>query len=341
MFSELPSVPILSGGAIPPWGYLNFEFMDDIKDVKRPQDWKSTSALTPAERQTDFDRWTETTLRLIVEKLWPLYCRHKREWRGESTAIMHPLTLADLNLMIELQEPRKGVRRFDEVVVSPLRAAQWRLNSDLFQDEDNQGGSHVYEGFKFYDRSQDDKVLAAMSHICFRNDRNKNGNVNSIFKNHLQRPRPMQMALHHNLEAFQYRDSATASTPSMCGGHCLQALISIAALVERLLDDGITLTPDTLVAFGQWAVDIGDRRVMAGLHYPSDNICSWLLCLRLCDNVFHRCEPKKLMAHAILKQSYVFAEIERYIAEGNNVFQPALAEVKRLAHDVLRSCAVD
>jgi hypothetical protein len=65
----------------------------------------------------------------------------------------------------------------------------------------------------------------------------------------------------------------------MISGHCLEGCLAGAWLAWCLQFDSQGL--DHLdwrrvhKALQQWSVDIGDRRVMAQVHYPSDNIGSW------------------------------------------------------------------
>jgi hypothetical protein len=144
----------------------------------------------------------------------------------------------------------------------------------------------------------------------------------------------MQMALRFQYFNFEYLDAASSITPSMCSGHCLQGVLEVGGALERLLDDHIPLNLDKLLAICQWAVDIGDRRVMAGVHYPSDNICSWLLFLRMADFVFHRPDIKRIMGFAIAHRSFVFKELHRWKRIGRGrVYTAALAELNSLLPD--------
>ena len=335
MPNKLPTLSIHEADVLQPWGLLNIEFMSAVQGVKLPSDWMVNSALNPKRRQDHFDTWHQDTLRIITDVLWPLYDRQTQEWQGASIEFMQDLTREDLELMLEMQRPSHGPRQFDQVVSSPVRLLQWKTHRDLFSDEDTEGGSHVFQGFQFYDRNEDDKSLGAMSHLCFQSDRNKNGNIVSLFKNHLQRPRPMQMALRFNYSQFEYHDAGTSITPSMCSGHCLQSMTSVGGLIERLLDDGISLHPEQLRVFAQWAVDIGDRRVMAGVHYPSDNIASWILFLSMCEHVFHRSEPKKAIAHAIREQSCIHRQLQSWRDSGRGaVYKCALQVVENLSAQI-------
>ena len=54
-------------------------------------------------------------------------------------------------------------------------------------------------------------------------------------------------------------------------------------------------------ALQQYAIDFGDRRVMAGVHYPSDSMITWLICDELIPKVF--AQPEQKAARKFLKAS--------------------------------------
>jgi hypothetical protein len=225
---------------------------------------------------------------------------------------METLTKADLQLMLEIQHPRRGGREFDKVPTSPVRASSAVSHHDLFTKEDDCGGTNIFSNFNFYNKTADDKTLAAVQDLSWQANDNKQTPVGYLFKSDLQRPRPMQMALRFGFHSFEYFDATSSLTPSMCSGHCLQGLISVGAVIERFLDDGVDLTPDLTFALSQWAVDIGDRRVMAGVHYPTDSLCSWVLFLRMAESVYHRPEVRDILSRAITSHSYIHREILRF-----------------------------
>jgi hypothetical protein len=69
----------------------------------------------------------------------------------------------------------------------------------------------------------------------------------------------------------------------MISGHCLEGCLAgtWAAWFLQFEADGLGHLDWARVrpALQQWVVDIGDRRVMAQIHYPSDNIGSWWVAL--------------------------------------------------------------
>jgi membrane-associated phospholipid phosphatase len=64
--------------------------------------------------------------------------------------------------------------------------------------------------------------------------------------------------------------STSAWSPSAISGHAFQGLMGCLAAYLEFPE--VTAYRADLVKL---AVDIGDRRVLAGIHYPSDNAMSW------------------------------------------------------------------
>jgi hypothetical protein len=61
----------------------------------------------------------------------------------------------------------------------------------------------------------------------------------------------------------------------------------------------------------RFLIDTGDRRVFAGLHYPSDNVGSWFVAMRLCRHVYgeHAEEVRLGLWEAIRTHSVVYQAI--------------------------------
>jgi hypothetical protein len=334
---RISKLSIHRANVLQPWGMLNIVRINSEKGVRLPPDWLKSSGLSLEARRLNFEDWENSTLALINDVLWPRYDRDRQVWVGRSTRFMHALTIADLSLMLDMQHPRSGVTHFTQLPDSPRRTLDIRAHQRLFDDED---GPEIFGSFPNYDRDavngplghSVEEVAAEMKVLGFEADFTKQDPINFRFKNHLQRPRPMQMALRFKFFDFEYLDAATSITPSMCSGHCLQGVLDGGSVLERLLVDGGPLSVPQLEAFGQWAVDIGDRRVMAGIHYPSDNLCSWLLFLLAADSLYERPEEvKKIIGHAIRTRSFIYRELHRWkkIKKGM-VYARALNELDRL-----------
>jgi hypothetical protein len=99
----------------------------------------------------------------------------------------------------------------------------------------------------------------------------------------MQRPRPYQTAWQWaQKEPFEYLVATTAVTPSLVSGHALQGAIALATVVVHLEHQlKQPLSTDLLEKLQRYFIHVGDRRVFAGVHYPSDNLSSWFTVLRL------------------------------------------------------------
>ena len=54
------------------------------------------------------------------------------------------------------------------------------------------------------------------------------------------------------------------------------------------------------------ALDIGDHRVMAGVHDPSDNLGTWVVLMGLANHVYGSTEIKAKLWQAITDESLVY-----------------------------------
>ncbi|WP_187430957.1 hypothetical protein ROLI_033470 [Roseobacter fucihabitans] len=108
------------------------------------------------------------------------------------------------------------------------------------------------------------------------------------------RPRPYTAATVFGMDDFQWTtaDSVTHTGvhPSILSGHCIQGILggcnAFAAWTARGFGNA-----EAVEALKQYAVDWGDRRVFAGVHYLTDNVGSWVLALRLIPHLYSNPAP--------------------------------------------------
>jgi len=113
----------------------------------------------------------------------------------------------------------------------------------------------------------------------------------------------------------------------MSSGHCFEGCLIAAGIYELWLSDGLTTTRDQLGALEQYGVDIGDRRVFAGVHYPSDNLASWIIGLRLVNEVCPNREVGRFLATAIQSKSWIFNLLKE---SGHDEYEPVLSVIESL-----------
>ena len=288
---------------------------DDLADAAQtdpPPDWSGN--------KHSFLNWRNATLQYIQDAIWPVFDPASMNWVGKSTSRMLDLTFADLDLLRNLYTATPDPLTLP--IIAPAGLPPLPTQQTLFRDEDVQIPKWG-RFFRSYDRSLSDNdvldLLALIKAAYF-------GKLNSILwlKSKLQRPRPWQMSMILGYNDFICYEALSADTPSMICGHCAQALLFIGGVMEDRLRTGTPMTPENWAALQQLAVDIGDRRVVARVHYPSDAIASWITILSMSEFIFAYPEVKDLLKDAIMTKSIVYKLIQQ---SGGSIYQPMLDDV--------------
>jgi hypothetical protein len=281
----------------PPYGRFSRLYQDGVKPkALAPTCWRPT--LPVREREKSYLEWRQDTVALINQALWPMWDATAGTWlRGDSSKMM-ALTLADFELFSVLE----NAAVFDLQPESPVCAASIPSHRAFFLDEDS---PRFGERYNFYDTTLPTRPLANLIPDLQFALKNMAGSVSIQIKQLLQRPRAYQVAEMLGRE-HKYEYAATSMTSSMSSGHCFEGCLIAAGICEKWLSCDYSPTELQLRALGQFGVDVGDRRVFAGVHYPSDNLASWIMDLRLVNEV---CPDKRVghfLANAIVNQSYIF-----------------------------------
>ena len=290
---------------LPPYGYMNELYMWDV-DTRRVPDTFAVAGLpgTPAQWRAFVERQVHD----IAVFLWPRFDRPSQSWQGASTNIAMSLTVADLDLIDKLRPLLLQTVRLDG---ESLKAT----HRSMFEDEDeNKPGSVPYVTLDAYLHN-----LPTESVTLVRDTIKKRiggfGPAPLRFKEHCQRPRPYQVAFMLG-RPFRYELARSAVTPALPSGHCMQGIVgrSGAFMAHRLLLEG---SVGALAGLQQYMIDYGDRRVMAGAHYPSDNLASWFCSLRLCDHLFSEAGQiaKDFIWAAITTRSAVFDAMGSHVRD--------------------------
>jgi hypothetical protein len=302
----------------PPYGTINDHFLDAMNEHSSwPTNWISPpGASVPISKQ--WSDWKDETLKIISRVLWPLR-DPKSGWHGESVRNMEALTRIDLELCRvlhgQLEENVGGTNI---------------TNRAMFETEDPSGGipGTLIPSYTSFPYRIAEKIPRIMSVSLDA----KAAPAAPQLKAVIQRPRPYQTALLLGISNYRWLRATSADSPSMVCGHCYEGGLMVGGLMERLLIEGETLNDRQWEALQQYAVDMGDRRVFAGVHYPSDNLSSWLMIMRIARHVFVRSEVKDGLWRAISKQSQVYRAIqEASCTEEGKVYRPALEELEKAA----------
>jgi hypothetical protein len=268
-----------------------------IKSAPVPADWRPPN---------NYQKWRNAKIKQIDAMLWPTYGANGSAWGSPRVA---RLFKADFSLLATLH-PQLGV---------PIKAlfGSTVTHSDLFAEEDD---GKIGFGFDYarYDPTLAPLVAAQFRIVLQAGYVNKVGTMPLQLKNVFQRPRPWQMAFIQGRSTYQYRFAASADTSSLISGHCIQGLIGVCNIYAEL---GPLMTAQSIDVLKQLAVDIGDRRVFAGVHYPSDSLSSWFTAAELVPHVFapSRAPAVKRFLHSAIKQkSVVYAAIRAHVASHQN-----------------------
>lgn len=318
----MANVKYKKGGLpLPPYGTMSEGFQTmldtgpDVPIAFQPLD-------SDPVRKVAWQHFRDATKKLITDTLWPEWEPENQEWVGTAAGWMYDLTAVDLDIVVDL---KANVLRASHPH-TPLSDPATPRQVDFGRTEDD---GPVFDQYHFYDTSLPKATIDHFADTFDQRGPEKFGTVHLQFKKIFQRPRPYQTVFltgHATLNALR---SISASTPSMCSGHCFQGVMGMGAVIERLLDEGATVSRGSLSALRQFAVDIGDRRVFAGIHYPSDNISSWIIAMRLANLVFSNLEVKAHLWKAISQQSRVYRAVS-----GVDIYRPALNHLVAAAADV-------
>ncbi|CAN7189191.1 hypothetical protein LJR225_000521 [Phenylobacterium sp. LjRoot225] len=301
----------------PPYGRMIFEWESGLgfpNEGSPPNHWNKG-------KPDDWTSWLNGVADLLGEILWPRWIPGQK-WQGSATAIMHDLTLADFELLKSL----RSVFDADAQLPGGALIAQRRL----FRCEDEEDAKDPFRTAgdetvrldmsvdvtlnKYLEAVLDDTRRSAFVKAYIDGLWNKSGNVDLELKPLMQRPRAYQMAFILNQEQFSNRQAKSALTPSMISGHCLEMCLGG---VDGFYRAKAAAFPQAAIdALAQHTIDVGDRRVFGGVHYPSDNLSSWISSLLLCPNVCDDDEGAQWLWAAIETRSAVYARVRQAVEEG-------------------------
>lgn len=290
----------------PPYGYYPLHLADILQRIPMPTDWASPAG----DRKAHFHVWRDGIVAKLAQDLWPEW--RDGQWHGQAKARMHAMTMADLDLCDVLRP----------TYFSRIRAAapHDKRHFELLPLEDEKIPA---ESLAFYSPALSREV--AFDTTWQSGAFHKAGNVSTYLKSRLQRPRAYQAAMMLG-RPFEHYWAKTANTAAMISGHAFQGLIGVASVFENLSTVREPTSAER-IALEQLAVDIGDRRTLAGVHYPSDNLGSWIVALDMAAFVFRDAPAVRAFMAAAIGRSAVHAALR---ASGAPEFQPGLAWLERL-----------
>ena len=285
--------------------------------------------LAKKDRVDSYNAWRDDRLAEITEAIWPRFDYGSRRFVGPATEFAEALTEFELRLMIEAffgDDPMLG-----KTPASPLARQGIETHARHYVHEDVEPPGFNYAQYdRTLTKAGEAHVFAQMLQAITTDVPGTKAAGHFWFKSQLQRPRPLHAALAFGLETgFTSETSARGQHPSIVSGHCFQGIMMGCAVLEHWIATDSGLTDDRRAAMGQYMVDVGDRRVFAGVHYPTDNIASWVLALALIPEVFvDGMTIRSFVRDAILTRSAVYALIAAHFP-GHQAAAPALVLLNR------------
>ena len=221
----------------------------------------------------------------IASNLWPLYDPQSQSWPNPYRLPFSDLATADIEMMASLSGNLKN---------SPC-VCNLPPHQTLFAHEDL-SNAEVINSLERYVYKKSDEVNRTPLGIFAKSELGNCVGLPIELKLRFQRMRPFQAAFLLNTANFSYLGARSAYSPSLPSGHCFQGAYVACRIYEAHLADArrLSLTAIQLENLKHFAVDVGDRRVFAGVHYPSDNIASWFAMASIIPHCFS--EHEKLLA---------------------------------------------
>lgn len=315
--SESESESESQGGAraLPPYGYMPEKFRREVALFPVPQGFRWQGRPATA---ADYTEFIESEAARMASFLWPVYDRETGKWIGSAEAGARALTAADIKVMGTL----RGM--LSQQVTCGENTLQV-THRELFRQEDESAIGTV----DLYMSGLAPDVLRALRK-AIDGGFIRLGPTHLRLKEKFQRPRPYQMS-YVARASFAYEVAVSAVTPALVSGHGLQGLVvrTLGYVAQR---NAITGAND-IACLQQYCVDIGDRRVFAGVHYPSDNISSWYTGLRLCDHLFEDPQEgavaKRFMVEAIRRSAVHAAIVQAVAQDPNSPYKSPMFELKQ------------
>jgi hypothetical protein len=290
----------------PPYGRMVAEFEERLGRGDPPDDWRSDA---------NWLAWRGKLLDLIKTVLWPIYDFDTLTWKGDATDRMIGLTDADF-LMLE------GLRPYIKLNVPKIKTPATHF--EMFQFEDHaedrlEREAGIDRGVdrtlrSYLEGLTDQRTIDTLAGWIESGMLRKAGSLPVQVKRDLQRPRAFQVSDSLGQRWFTHHQALSSTSASMISGHAFKGCtMGVASFYHAA---ALSCAPAVFDALARIAVDFGDRRVFAGVHYPSDNLGSWIAGMLICEHV---CVDggrlgREFLWRAISTKSVVYASIAEAIS---------------------------
>lgn len=298
---------------LPPYGFSS-------EQLKSPSNSRPMESWTKGE--AEFQNFIDQIGQEIEDSVWPTFNPTSKSWQGLSTKFAEEASRSEIEVCMDQLQGKKILSKIPNSPGTKTtygsKSHKWHYEVEDFIESrppgtatqmEMNGSTFPTANYCFYDETAD--PLSMKSHFISNFRKKYQGTFQ--LKLRFRRPRPQQVAFINGHYDFQYHQARsythTGNHPSLISGHCAQGLLLMGGYLEDKLKN-TPLEEMDIEALSQYAADFGDRRVFAGVHYPSDNVCSWIMCLRLAKEVFDDAELIQYMfLKAITEKSHVYRMI--------------------------------
>lgn len=304
---------------LPPYGLFSLGFRELASKLNPMSDWLPD--LCETDRKNQFLMWKLDVREKLSNTIWPYYDRESDTWCGAAKSWAKSATLREVGLMIDRYQGANSEIRKSIDICHTTEFGDTHLDQFEVEDDPNQPA-----GVNLRD------YICDLTESQFRDTRSiidaayRSKKLPGLFwfKKEFVRTRPYQTAHLASKWEFELHSALSARHSSFHSGHCLEGIIFNAAVAEHWLSKPDEYSQSQLEALGKYTVDFGDRRVFAGVHFPSDNIGSWIIALSLIPFTFADSRPiLNFVETAITKHSKVYKHIVEAYA-GDSELSPGL-----------------
>ena len=244
---------------LPPYGFMPAGWQG-IAEARAPsQLWTGT--------KKQWNAFVDELRDLVDASVWPVHAGRTGWKKGPVKENAGPMTELELDIGAELRD-----RQFGAIAV----AGDSTTHAELFYLEDDAPWAE-----SFVRHCPGLVHLAPMIERMYHKLPERVGASVLTLKMQFQRPRPYVVSHLQGRDKWTWEHAKTSLSSSMISGHGIMGCMLGCVLFSWLSEYEPELAKKYRLALQQCAVGIGDRRVFAGVHYPSDNLASWIVATRL------------------------------------------------------------
>ncbi len=290
------------------------DYYQEAVEVEQPPGWVVSTG--------EWKEWYDQTCSALSE-IWP---RPSDNWTEQR---YWQVTQADLSLMRRFQASPHWKAKTGKLYLLEDANQDWVVENSSNQPDNQSPNAHVkvvdsrYGTTFAIEHPQSPLGLAGepakqtLLNVFAKGYLRASMNLHAI-KRDFQRPRPAlaQFLLDPTLRLRRLELTATGHTPSFIAGHTAETLVCAIHVLLDIPGKFTDQTEDGIDALLQWANEVGERRIWAGLHYPLDSLGGWVFVTRLLPHVYERDQARRalyLLVRAI-DRSRLYNDIKNDVA---------------------------